>query len=129
MGADGARCAGCVAACPHGTVSISCHRLILSPSSCCQSRRPPIIQTTPARATALVWLFVVLSVGTYVRFCYLVIQDITEHLGIACFTVRKRDKSGAWRSTDPNAAAATPAAEKTVGQGVNVPDGDVKKRN
>ena len=35
---------------------------------------------------------------SYGRFCYLVINDITEHLGIACFTVRKKDKAGDWVS-------------------------------
>ena len=33
---------------------------------------------------------------SYARFCYLVINDITEYLGIACFTVRKKDKAGDW---------------------------------
>jgi ethanolaminephosphotransferase len=26
-----------------------------------------------------------------------VIQDVTEHLGIACFTVRKKDEKGMWK--------------------------------
>lgn len=37
------------------------------------------------------------SLFAYARFCTLVIKDITEYLGIACFTVRKRDPStGEW---------------------------------
>jgi ethanolaminephosphotransferase len=34
---------------------------------------------------------------SYARFCTLVISDITSFLGIACFTVRKKDLSGQWR--------------------------------
>jgi ethanolaminephosphotransferase len=34
----------------------------------------------------------------------LVIGDITDYLGIACFTVRKRDKEGRWE--DAKAADA-----------------------
>ena len=36
--------------------------------------------------------------GGGARFCTLVINDITEYLGIACFTVRKKDKAGDWVS-------------------------------
>ena len=32
----------------------------------------------------------------YARFVTLVIRDITSYLGIACFTVRKRNESGEW---------------------------------
>ncbi|KAJ7747213.1 hypothetical protein B0H14DRAFT_3117420 [Mycena olivaceomarginata] len=31
------------------------------------------------------------------RFCTLVINDITNFMGIACFTVRKKDKNGNWQ--------------------------------
>ena len=39
-----------------------------------------------------------MSFLSYARFCYLVIDDITNYLGIACFTVRKKDKAGEWVS-------------------------------
>jgi hypothetical protein len=35
---------------------------------------------------------------TYARFVVLVVSDITNYLGIACLTVRKRDVNGVWRS-------------------------------
>jgi ethanolaminephosphotransferase len=37
-----------------------------------------------------------ISLVSYGRFVYLVINDITNYLGIACFTVRKRDNEGHW---------------------------------
>jgi len=61
--------------------------------------RPPIIQSTHTRTAIVVYLTLFLSLATYARFCYLVIDGITNHLGIACFTVRKKDKSGEWKST------------------------------
>jgi len=59
--------------------------------------REPILQSTPLRADALVLLTLLISFTYYVRFCTLVIWDITEELGIACFSVQKRDKGGEWR--------------------------------
>jgi ethanolaminephosphotransferase len=47
--------------------------------------------------TILVYLTLVISVLVYARFCTLVINDITNYLGIACFTVRKKDEDGVWR--------------------------------
>jgi len=44
-------------------------------------------------------LTLAVSFLTYARFCALVIKDITEYLGIACFTVRKKDAEGVWRDT------------------------------
>lgn len=57
----------------------------------------PIIQSTQKGAAALVWLTLVMSLVAYGRFVTLVIQDITEYLGIACFKVKKRDEKGEWR--------------------------------
>jgi ethanolaminephosphotransferase len=34
---------------------------------------------------------------SYARFCTAVINDITNYLGIACFTVRKKDENGEWQ--------------------------------
>ncbi|KAG8933449.1 hypothetical protein FRC03_012313 [Tulasnella sp. 419] len=59
--------------------------------------RPPLIQKTPKATFIFVIVSLALSLITYVRFCTVVIQDITEFLGIACFTVRKKDKvTGEW---------------------------------
>ena len=60
-------------------------------------RSPPLIQTTMQRTALFVYLTLAMSFLSYARFCYLVINDITNYLGIACFTVRKKDESGKWR--------------------------------
>lgn len=59
--------------------------------------RPPLIQTSPANMTYLVWTTLAISLILYIRFCTLVINDITNYLGIACFTVRRKDQDGVWR--------------------------------
>jgi len=59
---------------------------------------PPIIQTTPGRLRLFVLATLVVSFASYARFVTLVINDITEYLGIACFTVRKKDAEGHWAS-------------------------------
>jgi ethanolaminephosphotransferase len=48
-------------------------------------------------------VFVVLAVAlvTYARFVVLVVSDVTNYLGIACLTMRKKDASGVWRSALP----------------------------
>lgn len=61
--------------------------------------RPPIIQSTPKRTAVFIYLTLAVSFLAYARFCTLVIKDITEYLGIACFTVRKKDAEGIWRDT------------------------------
>ena len=45
----------------------------------------------------VVYVTLLVSALSYARFCALVIHDITNFLGIACFTVRKRDILGVWR--------------------------------
>ena len=47
--------------------------------------------------TIFVYLTLTISVAVYARFCSLVINEITNYLGIACFTVRKKDEDGVWR--------------------------------
>lgn len=58
--------------------------------------RPPLFQNTPDRVTITVWFTLLLNILTYGHFVYNVIGDITNYLGIACFTVRKRDADGKW---------------------------------
>ena len=64
----------------------------------CLHSSPPIIQTTPGRLHLFVLATLVISLGSYMRFVALVINDITEYMGIACFTVRKKDAGGRWAS-------------------------------
>ena len=42
-----------------------------------------------------------MSFLVYARFVTLVIRDITNYLGIACFTVRKKDEKGDWAYANP----------------------------
>ncbi|KAG8900825.1 hypothetical protein FRB99_005748 [Tulasnella sp. 403] len=59
--------------------------------------REPIFHRTPTSSAIFMGVSILLSFGAYVRFCTLVISDITNYLGIACFTVRKRDPAtGQW---------------------------------
>lgn len=59
--------------------------------------RQPLIQRSPKACAIFMGVSIVYSLGAYARFCTLVIQDITNFLGIACFTVRKRDPvTGDW---------------------------------
>jgi ethanolaminephosphotransferase len=60
--------------------------------------RGALIQTTPEKTAMFVYATLAMSVLTYGRFVVLVISDITEYLGIACLTVRKKDNSGHWVS-------------------------------
>ncbi|KAG9313835.1 hypothetical protein JVU11DRAFT_4600 [Chiua virens] len=64
--------------------------------------RTSIIQSTPKRTAIFVYLTLAVSFLIYARFCILVIRDITEYLGIGCFTVRKRDAEGSWHNTHDN---------------------------
>lgn len=59
--------------------------------------RPPLIQHSPENVKLFVWTTLAISLFSYVRFCTLVINDITNYLGIACFTVRKKDEEGHWQ--------------------------------
>jgi len=86
--------------------------------------RPPIFQTTPTRAALAVSLVFLLSLVSYARFCTLVIQDITNYLGIACFTVRKRDADGVWRSS-----IAPPPPPANAGETAKVANGHTKMTN
>ncbi|KAF8753671.1 diacylglycerol cholinephosphotransferase [Rhizoctonia solani] len=56
--------------------------------------RAPVLHSNPL-------LFILISLGAsflaYGRFCIAVINDITNYLGIACFTVRKKDEHGEWK--------------------------------
>lgn len=59
--------------------------------------RAPIIQSSSTNTAIFVYATLVLSFLAYGRFVTLVIQDITEYLGIACFQVVKKDRDGKWK--------------------------------
>jgi len=63
---------------------------------------PPLLQRSSKHTTVFVWLTLVVSFLAYARFVTLVIQDITNYLGIACFTVRKKDAKGVWHDARPD---------------------------
>nr|GAT52559.1 predicted protein [Mycena chlorophos] len=63
--------------------------------------RPPVIQSSALGRTVLVYATLALSVVLYGQFCVEVIGDITDYMGIACFTVRKKGKDGEWHGTAP----------------------------
>ncbi|KDN39356.1 hypothetical protein RSAG8_08873, partial [Rhizoctonia solani AG-8 WAC10335] len=56
--------------------------------------RAPVLHSNPL-------LFILISLAAsflaYGRFCIAIINDITNYLGIACFTVRKKDENGEWK--------------------------------
>ncbi|KAF8636169.1 hypothetical protein AX17_003741, partial [Amanita inopinata Kibby_2008] len=72
--------------------------------------RQSLIQSTMKRTTLFIWASLLISLFIYARFCYLVIRDITEYLGIACFTVRKKDEKGVWRRASSVTASGTDGA-------------------
>ncbi|KAJ3859246.1 Choline/ethanolaminephosphotransferase [Lentinula novae-zelandiae] len=69
----------------------------------------PIIQSTSLLTTLYVYSTFLISFIAYARFCVLVINDITNFMGIACFTVRKKDKEGHWRNVTGEAPGAVEA--------------------
>ncbi|KAI5117533.1 hypothetical protein M0805_004766 [Coniferiporia weirii] len=77
--------------------------------------RPPLLLTTYEHTALAVYASLLLSLISYARFCYLVIRDITDFLGIACFTVRKKGADGAWHSSVPGASGAATAGGTDVG--------------
>ncbi|KAH9950982.1 Choline/ethanolaminephosphotransferase [Amylocystis lapponica] len=58
--------------------------------------RPSLIQSSPRNTAIFVYITLTVAFVSYARFCTLVIHDITNYLGIACFTVKKKDKGGEW---------------------------------
>ena len=62
-----------------------------------------MMQTSPKNTTIFIWVTLGITFIAYGRFVSLVIWDITNYLGIACFTVKKKDKKGDWYSAQPNA--------------------------
>ncbi|KAI0029498.1 choline ethanolaminephosphotransferase [Vararia minispora EC-137] len=63
--------------------------------------REPLIQSSSRNTEMFIYLALAVSAVTYIRFVTLVINDITNFLGIACLTVRKRDTHGEWQDANP----------------------------
>ena len=61
----------------------------------------PLIQTTLRRTEELAFATMIVAGITYGRFVVTVINEITNYLGIACLTVRKKDKNGEWQDANP----------------------------
>lgn len=66
-----------------------------------ESFSAPLIQHSPENTEKFVFVTLAIAFLTYGRFVVLVINDITNYLGIACLTVRKKDAKGAWRDARP----------------------------
>ncbi|CCM01447.1 uncharacterized protein FIBRA_03499 [Fibroporia radiculosa] len=58
--------------------------------------QPSLIQSSRRNTAIFIYVTLAVSFLSYARFCTLVIKDITNYLGIACFTVRKKDRHGEW---------------------------------
>ncbi|KAI0319538.1 Choline/ethanolaminephosphotransferase [Amylostereum chailletii] len=63
--------------------------------------RAPVIQHSPETTERFVYVTLFIAALSYGRFVVLVINDITNYLGIACMTVRKKDSRGVWRDAKP----------------------------
>ncbi|KAF7302775.1 hypothetical protein MKEN_01238800 [Mycena kentingensis (nom. inval.)] len=80
--------------------------------------RPPLVQSSPMGRAVLVYGTLALSLVLYAQFVVRVINDITEYLGIACFTVRKKGKDGQWRESVPQAQPQENGGGGAGGDGV-----------
>jgi ethanolaminephosphotransferase len=58
----------------------------------------PFIQKDETSTTVFVYLTLLVNVVAYARFCTLVIWEVADYLGIACFTVRKKGSDGQWKN-------------------------------
>jgi len=58
--------------------------------------REPQFQKHIEQVRTTVYITLLASFLLYWRFVGQVIRDITNHMGIACFTVRKKDERGNW---------------------------------
>ncbi|KAF7307605.1 hypothetical protein MIND_00555700 [Mycena indigotica] len=67
--------------------------------------RQPLIQSSAKGRAFLVYTTLALSFVLYAQFCVRVINDITNFMGIACFTVRKKGKDGEWHHVQANGDA------------------------
>ncbi|WRT65238.1 uncharacterized protein IL334_002181 [Kwoniella shivajii] len=62
--------------------------------------REPLVQNSPVAANVFIGMSFFVALFNYIRFAREVIWQITEHTGIACFTVRHKDSTGKWVEND-----------------------------
>ncbi|KAL7420627.1 hypothetical protein Q5752_004578 [Cryptotrichosporon argae] len=60
----------------------------------------PYLQSSPVAAGVFIKMSFVIALFNYIRFAREVIWQMCEHTGIACFTVRHKDKDGRWVQND-----------------------------
>ncbi|ODN74868.1 hypothetical protein L202_07172 [Cryptococcus amylolentus CBS 6039] len=58
--------------------------------------REPLVQSSPVAANVFIWMSFFVALFNYIRFAREVIWQICEYTGLACFTVRHKDKDGKW---------------------------------
>jgi ethanolaminephosphotransferase len=58
--------------------------------------RESLVQSSPTAANVFIVMSFVVALFNYIRFAREVIWQICDYTGIACFTVRKKDKTGHW---------------------------------
>ncbi|BEI80465.1 hypothetical protein CcaverHIS002_0109940 [Cutaneotrichosporon cavernicola] len=56
----------------------------------------PLVQSSPTASNVFIWMSFFVALFNYVRFAREIIWQICDYTGMACFTVRRRDKSGRW---------------------------------
>lgn len=54
------------------------------------------MQSSPTASNVFIWMSFFVALFNYIRFAREIIWQICDYTGIACFTVRRRDKSGRW---------------------------------
>lgn len=54
------------------------------------------MQSSPTASNVFIWMSFFIALFNYIRFAREVIWQICDYTGIACFTVRRRDKTGRW---------------------------------
>ncbi|GMK57679.1 hypothetical protein CspeluHIS016_0405130 [Cutaneotrichosporon spelunceum] len=56
----------------------------------------PLVQSSPTASNVFIWMSFFVALFNYIRFAREIIWQICDYTGMACFTVRRRDKSGRW---------------------------------
>lgn len=80
----------------HSRLPVYSQLNLAPPLSCAAPLSDPILHATESRRNVFIGLSFVVALVTYLHFAFTVIWAITNHLGVACFTVRKKDENGEW---------------------------------
>jgi hypothetical protein len=65
------------------------------------TRSAPLVQSSQSATGVFICMSFVVALFNYIRFAREVIWQICDYTGIACFTVRKKDKEGHWVDAKP----------------------------